>query len=137
MLGPQHRRIDSLGRCLETGLAIDVKYGERIREVEIDSKTTVKSVVVCCCVAPLGLSERLARSIFYGDVLFESHGELLRLVPGKIGRYLRNAYYGTQENCPPDGCFLLGSAFTHSNARVGHRLYIGSFSQVGCASTHL
>jgi virginiamycin A acetyltransferase len=98
------------------------------------AKATITSVAVCC-VAPLGLCERLARSIFHRDVFFESHGELLSLVPGKIGRYLRNAYYWmTLENCPLDCCFLLGSAFTHSNARVGHRVYVGSFSQVGSAS---
>ena len=98
------------------------------------AKATVRSVAVCC-VAPLGLSERLARGIFHRDVFFESHGELLSLVPGKIGRYLRNAYYWiTLENCPLDCCFLLGSGFTHSNAKVGHRVYMGAFSQVGCAS---
>jgi virginiamycin A acetyltransferase len=98
------------------------------------AKAAVRSLAVCC-VAPLGVSERLARNIFHRDVFFESHGELLSLVPGKIGRYLRNAYYWmTLEHCPLDCCFLLGSAFTHSNAKVGHRVYIGSFSQVGFAS---
>jgi virginiamycin A acetyltransferase len=97
-------------------------------------KTMVRSVAVCC-VAPLGLSERLARRIFHRDVFFESHGELLSLVPGKTGRYLRNAYYWmTLENCPLDCCFLLGSVITHSNAKVGHRVYIGAFSMVGCVS---
>ena len=98
------------------------------------AKTMVRSVAVCC-VAPLGLSERLARRILHRDVFFESHGELLSLVPGKTGRYLRNAYYWmTLESCPLDCCFLLGSAFTQSNAMVGHRVYIGAFSQVGSAS---
>lgn len=98
------------------------------------AKAIVSSSAVCC-VAPLGLIELFARAMLRRDVFFESQGELLSLVPGKIGRYLRNAYYWmTLERCPLDCCFLLGCAFTHSNAKVGHRVYIGAFSQVGSAS---
>jgi acetyltransferase-like isoleucine patch superfamily enzyme len=98
------------------------------------AKAMVKSVAACL-VAPLGFSERFARRIMGHDVFFEVHGELLCLVPGKTGRYLRNAYYWmTLKSCPFDCCFLLGSAFTHSGTKVGHRVYLGSFSQVGLAT---
>ena len=85
---------------------------------------------------PAWSKRTLGSKNFAPNVFFESHGELLSLVPGKTGRYLRNAYYWmTLESCPLDCCFLLGSAFTQSNAMVGHRVYIGAFSQVGSASS--
>ena len=87
------------------------------------------------CVAPLGLSEILARSIWKRDVWFTAHGDLLSLIPGKIGRYLRNAYYWmTLEKCPLDCCFTFGMSFTHSEASVGHHVYIGTHSKVGMVS---
>jgi virginiamycin A acetyltransferase len=91
--------------------------------------------VAVCLVAPLGLSERAARLLLKRDVWFRSHGQLLGLIPGKTGWYLRNAYYRmTLKSCPPDCCFEFGSAFTHSGAVVGHRVYIGVYSRVGLAT---
>jgi virginiamycin A acetyltransferase len=93
------------------------------------------SVVSICIVAPLGLAERAARGIFHRDVWFRTHGEFLGLVPGKFGRYLRNAYFWiTLQSCPLDCCFILGSTFTQSDTVVGHRVYIGSYSRVGLAT---
>ena len=90
------------------------------------------STISICIVAPLGLSERTARSAFHRDVWLQAHGQFLSLIPGKIGRYLRNAYYWmTLQTCPLDCCFVFGSSFTHSGAVVGHRVYLGAFSRVG------
>ncbi len=102
------------------------------------TRKTIKTVVsgmAICCVAPLGASERLARCILKRDVWFEPHVDLLSLLPGKFGRYLRNAYYWmTLKKCPLDCCFIFGMSFTHSDASVGHRVYIGAHSMVGLAS---
>jgi virginiamycin A acetyltransferase len=96
---------------------------------------TVISWIAICCVAPLGISERLARHILKRDVWFESVGDLLSLIPGKVGSYLRNAYYWmTLKRCPLDCCFIFGMSFTHSDASVGHRVYIGAHSMVGIVS---
>jgi virginiamycin A acetyltransferase len=97
-------------------------------------KTLVTGIAVCC-VAPLGISERVARYLLKRDVWFAIHGELLSLMPGKFGRYLRNAYYWmTLEACPLDCCLIFGMVFTHSEATVGHRMYIGAHSRIGMAS---
>jgi virginiamycin A acetyltransferase len=92
---------------------------------------TVARIVAVCCVAPLALTERVARRFLHRDVFFEAQGELL----SKTGCYLRNAYYWMiLETCPFDCCFVFGSIFTHSTAKIGHCVYIGSFSRVGSAS---
>jgi virginiamycin A acetyltransferase len=93
------------------------------------------SAVSICIVAPLGLSERAARRLLHRDIWFQSHGEFLSLLPGKFGRYLRNAYYWmTLQSCPLDCCFIFGSSFTQSGTVVGHRVYLGAYSMVGLAT---
>src|SRR5438105_12265658 len=83
-------------------------------------------------VAPFAGLERLLRMWLNRDVLFAGQGEVLSLVPAKAGRYLRNAYYYlTLDNCPLDCCFMMGVTFTHSEAKVGHRVYIGAYSLIG------
>jgi virginiamycin A acetyltransferase len=97
-------------------------------------KTAVSWIAVSC-VAPLGISECAARYLLRRDVWFASHSEFLSLMPGKFGRYLRNAYYWmTLKECPLDCCFIFGVAFTHSEATVGHRIYVGANSRIGIAS---
>lgn len=105
--------------------------GSKFREA---AKAVIRSLAVCV-VAPLALTERMARNIFGRDVWFVSHGELLSLLPFRFGRYLRNAYYWmTLSSCPLDCCFLFGMSFRHSRAVVGHRVYIGTYSLVGLAT---
>jgi virginiamycin A acetyltransferase len=84
------------------------------------------------CVAPWAGVEKFLRAIFKRDVLFAGQAELLSLVPGKTGSYFRNVYYYlTLEHCPLHCRFLLGSMFTHSQARVGERVYVGAHCLLG------
>lgn len=111
--------------------------GERLRPQTV-VRTAAKKIlcgIAIACVAPLGLCELALRGLTGRDVFFEFQGELLSLVPGKIGSYVRNAYYWmTLDRCPLSCRFLFGSVFTHSDVTVGNHVYVGSFSQVGRAS---
>jgi acetyltransferase-like isoleucine patch superfamily enzyme len=85
-------------------------------------------------VLPLAGAELIARRITGRDVWFSMHGEMLSILPGKTGWILRNAYlHLTLRRCPLDCCFLFGVLFTHSEAEVGERVYIGARSIVGMA----
>lgn len=96
---------------------------------------TVISWIAIACVAPLALSERFARRLLKRDVWFVSHADALSLIPGIFGRYLRNAYYHlTLQRCPLDCRFVFGMVFTHSEADVGHRTYVGARSRLGTVS---
>jgi len=54
------------------------------------------------------------------------------LIPGIPGDYLRTAYYRmTLEECAPESRIQFGSVFAHPQARVGHRVYIGSYCILG------
>lgn len=94
----------------------------------------VLSGVAVVLVSPWALLERLLRAIAKRDVLFAGQAEFFSLFPGKTGSYLRNGYYFlTLEACPLECVFLVGTMFTHSQARVGHRVYIGAHCIVGMA----
>src|SRR5687768_1525044 len=86
-------------------------------------------------VSPLFTSELVARRLLGRDVLFTLYAQLLALVPGTLGSYLRVAYYHwTLKRCPLDGCISFLSLFTKSQAEVGHRVYVGSGCSIGWAS---
>src|ERR1700758_5069423 len=86
-------------------------------------------------VSPLAAFELLARKWLARDVWFTTHGEALSLLPGKIGYFLRNAYYRlTLRRCPM-GCQLcFGTYLMHSEAELGHSVYMGTPCLIGIAT---
>jgi len=93
------------------------------------------SGIAILLVAPFALVERLARSLASRDVFFQTHSEMLSIVPGKAGSFLRNAYlHLTLQRCPLE-CFVsFGVMFMHSGAEVGQRVYVGAHCIVGLAN---
>jgi virginiamycin A acetyltransferase len=86
-------------------------------------------------VSPLVAIERSLRALLGRDVMFAGQAELLSLVPGKTGWYVRNAYYYlTLAECPLNCCFVRGMFFVRSDARVGQRVYVGAYSIIGTAT---
>lgn len=101
-------------------------------------KRTLKKIlyfVALCLVMPWALAERIARRLLGRDVWFGSHSEVLSLIPGKTGWFLRNTYlHLTLRHCPLSCCLMFGSLFTHSEAEIGDRVYIGSNCIIGIAT---
>ena len=113
----------------------------RPRGAEIPSETMKPALkaalyaVAMVLVALPAAVELLARKVAGRDVFFYTHSQILSLVPGKIGWYLRNAYYRlTLQRCPLGICIDFGVLFTHSEAELGQRVYIGARSTIGMAS---
>jgi len=90
--------------------------------------------VAAAIVLPMVLCELLLRKAFARDVMFTTFAQLLSLLPGTSGSFLRNAYYHFMlESCPLGCAFSFGMVFTHSKVKVGRCVYVGSFSMVGLA----
>lgn len=86
-------------------------------------------------VCPLALCELLARRLMRRDAWFMTQGEALSLLPGKVGYFLRNAYYLlTLRKCGLDCQIGFGTYFTHSEAEVGHSVYAGTRCLIGIAT---
>lgn len=101
-------------------------------------KRTLKTIIYLLAfglVLPWAAAERAARRFLGRDVWFNFHSEFLSLLPGKIGWFLRNAYWHlTLRRCPLNCCFLFGSLFTHSEAEMGERVYTGAHCIIGLAT---
>lgn len=91
-----------------------------------------KLVLGSCLVltAPLWLLYKLTHS----KDLFAGQGQLLALVPGKIGSYLRVAYYHmTLERCSVRGFIGFGTFIAHPETELGTGYYIGAYNIIGTA----
>jgi virginiamycin A acetyltransferase len=101
-------------------------------------KAVVKSVcyaLALLLVFPWALGEILVRKAMGRDVWFVTHAEFLSLLPGKMGYFVRNAYYHlTLRRCPLSCCFHFGTIFTHSEAEVGERVCTGFHCIIGMAT---
>ena len=100
-------------------------------------ETTTKRVIhglVLTIMAPLAACELVARRIAGRDFFFSAHAQCISLLPGRTGRLLRAAYYHwTLRRCPMSVDIAFGAVLTHSEAELGQRVYIGSYSSVGIA----
>jgi acetyltransferase-like isoleucine patch superfamily enzyme len=82
--------------------------------------------------APLWSAEIMSRRVSGRDVWFVTQSEILSLIPGRVGRMLRNAYYyRTLKSCPLHVCLQFGCLFAYSGVSVGHNVYLGLHSKVG------
>jgi len=64
--------------------------------------------------------------------LFAGQAQALALVPGKLGSYLRVAYYCmTLRRCSSQGYIGFGSFFAHPEAELGIGYYIGAYTIIG------
>ncbi|MGB5229955.1 MAG: acyltransferase [Desulfoprunum sp.] len=94
-------------------------------------KNILKRAIFVLCflfISPLFFLYRLtgSRSLFAGQA------QALALVPGKLGSYLRVAYYCmTLRRCSSQGYIGFGSFFAHPEAELGIGYYIGAYTIIG------
>jgi virginiamycin A acetyltransferase len=81
---------------------------------------------------PFGLPSRLAHKWFGNDAVFASSAQLISLIPGKIGQYIRAAFYKmTLTECHCDLMVGFGSFFAQPTVRAGRGVGMGSFTIIG------
>ena len=103
--------------------------------VDIAIRRLVKDCVKNCingvslvCAAPIAAASGFGR--IKAAYTFFSH--FCALLPGGPGDYLRRAYYHLTLNAfPMSSRISFGSFFSHSDARVGCNVYIGSYCVLG------
>ncbi|OKY75631.1 MAG: hypothetical protein BM485_07875 [Desulfobulbaceae bacterium DB1] len=90
----------------------------------------ILQLLALICTFPLAMIFRLSQS----SSLFAGQAQLLALVPGKAGSYLRVAYYcQTLKRCSSHGYIGFGTFFSQSEAELGLGYYIGSYCILGKA----
>ena len=83
-------------------------------------------------VSPLWLLYRLELFILRRKEAFYGYSQLLCLFPGIIGNYIRFAFYRMSiSSLGDDSCISFGVTLAHSNIRIGRRVYIGPWCNLG------
>lgn len=94
-------------------------------------KTLIRGLMVLL-VAPLVLLYLLFRPLSAKDALFSGFSQLLSLVPGVLGSYLRVAAYRlTMQHCAADCYIGFGALFSQQGTRIGRGAYIGPQCNIG------
>lgn len=98
----------------------------------IKSAVNAVSTVV---IFPLYLSYIFLGLVAGRDGLFASYSQLISLVPGKTGSYLRNSFYRlTMTRCEDGVVFSFGTLFSQRDTEIGSGTYIGPQCNFGSCS---
>jgi len=96
--------------------------------------TILKKIALFCSfiiVCPLVLLTKTG-DILKPDTFFNTFSCALSLIPGKIGSYIRVAYYmATIKKISPDVTISFGSFFSRRTAEIGRNVYIGAYCILG------
>ena len=98
------------------------------------AKRTVKSIFLIIAY-PLFLWFLVVRTLTGSDNCFATFSQFLSLVPGKIGTYLRAAFYHLA--CPDtsDDIYVgFQTLLSHRNTSIAHGVYIGPQCNIGMCS---
>jgi acetyltransferase-like isoleucine patch superfamily enzyme len=88
--------------------------------------------VAVALTAPLWLPARLQALLTGGEGVFAGCSELIALVPGLPGVYLRRGFYRMcLEACALDCHIGFGTTVAHPQARVGRGVYVGNRCTLG------
>ncbi len=91
-------------------------------------------LVALVVVSPLLLLAWLEKRLTGSEAIYVTFAQLLSIMPGPIGHYLRAAYYfGTLEDCSWQVHIGFGSLFTHRATRVAAKVSTGAYCVIGHA----
>jgi|SRR6188474_3508868 len=83
-------------------------------------------------VVPALLSYRIRALLIGRDRALEGSTQMLALIPGLAGQYLRRAFLAqTLAGCDPTSIVCFGTLFSQAEARIDERVYIGPGCHIG------
>jgi acetyltransferase-like isoleucine patch superfamily enzyme len=101
---------------------------DRLREALKAATRSVATLVV----APMLLSFSIRRIVLGADRALEGSTQLLALVPGLPGQYLRRAFLMRVLDACDKGCTVeFGTIFSRTGARLGRNAYVGPACHLG------
>ena len=83
-------------------------------------------------VSPAVCVFQLQSAVVGADRVFTGWSQLLSLIPGLTGVYLRHAFLRmTTRGCGEDACVSFGTLFSHPGISLGKTVYIGHYCSIG------
>ena len=101
-------------------------------------KAALKPIFFTLCavlIAPVTLLYFVVILIFNKDAVLASYSQLLSLLPGKLGVYLRSGFYRfSLTHCSPDAVISFMVLFSQADTEIAAGVYIGAQSNIGRCS---
>lgn len=98
-------------------------------------KTIIKNIFFALCaliMMPVTIIYFLLSLIFNKNALIASFSQLISLLPGKTGSYLRSGFYRfTLASCSKDALVGFGTLFSQQDTEIGCGTYIGPQCNIG------
>jgi len=98
-------------------------------------KTLIKNIVKTCAlllVLPLYAFMRIGELLIKTDQPFQGCSQLLSLIPGLPGNFLRQQFYKIAlAKCSDDCCIEFGTRLNQRTIEIGQRVYIGTNCCIG------
>jgi len=92
-------------------------------------------IIALISVLPLWVLYLLLSLLGDRDGLFASFSQFLGVIPGKVGSFLRVAFYRlTMSDCSPDCIISFGCLFSQRNTSIASGVYIGPNCNIGSVS---
>ncbi len=100
----------------------------RLRRLAKEAAYYVATVIV----APQLLSYHIRAAVLGSDRALEGSTQLLSLVPGVVGQYLRRAFLArVLADFHPSATIEFGTIFSRADARIGENVYVGPRCHLG------
>jgi acetyltransferase-like isoleucine patch superfamily enzyme len=103
----------------------------------LDVRESIKGIVrglALIAVAPALVSYRIRAAAVGRDRALEGSTQMLALVPGLTGQYLRRAFLSrTLAGCHHTATICFGTVFSQSGARIDENVYVGPGCHLGLA----
>src|SRR5262245_39414198 len=81
---------------------------------------------------PLWLAARIERWVSRREGIFQSATEILSLIPGRLGIFLRRGFFRMAlDQFAHDGSIGFGTLLAHPQARIGSGVYVGARCTLG------
>ena len=101
----------------------------------MSGKEQVKCFVNLFCrilVLPIAGFVNIMQAFVEGDQPFQTGAQLVSLIPGIFGNYLRKEFYRlTLKKCGADVCIEFGTILNQATVELGRRVYIGARCSIG------
>lgn len=98
-------------------------------------KRFLKSLINLVCiliVSPLIVANLVVNKFSQTDSLFVSSSQLLSLLPGKTGHFIRKSFFRfTMNYCHPDCLIGFSTLFSHRDTEIHKGVYIGPQCNIG------
>lgn len=106
---------------------------KRPSAIKQSAKAAVRGIAFLA-VLPLLLMHRLDVALRGRDPAIESFTQLLAILPGRTGQFLRRAFLQcTLDHCHPTALIEFGTIFSQAGASLGENAYVGPYCVLGLA----